>query len=1099
MREWRLVLLVLWCCAAMLADGVAGAADEREFFETRIRPVLVAHCYECHSTASGDVKGRLLVDHRDGLLKGGQTGPAVVPGRPEDSVLLHALRFESVEMPPAGKLPEHVIADFERWIRSGAIDPRDHPPSATEAAELAWKARLAERSQWWSIQPLKAVSVPEVADPDWSRAPVDRFIRAALSDAALSPAAPADALTLLRRVSFVLTGLPPQASQVETFPAAFEHDADAALAALVEELLASPHYGERFARHWMDVARYTDTYGYEWDNPAKGSWEYRDWLIRAFNDDIGFDQLVREQLAGDLLPVPRINPVSGLNESLIGPMFYHMGEHRHGTSLDFNGIHQEMINNKIDAFSKAFLAMTVACARCHDHKLDAISQADYYALAGVFMSPRWTARSIDAPGRYHAEIQELKRLRAEIRRELSREWQQTVRSETFQSPAWKAWAIEHRAELEKLTLDDPAWPLARLIDATDQNVADVWSKLSGEWQTTRDARIAANAKTFQVLTDFAEPGFPDGWAVEGDGIAHGYVQDGAPLVSLEGESVIQSLLPRGYHTHALSSKLPGAIRLPAQHDVPGRFVSFQLSGGEWSGWLVVPQNAFQTETVTFLESGAAPQWHSIADSGLSNGVTRVLVEVATASLNPNFPPRTGKAVAGKTRLPDADHGFDKRSWFSLTGLVTHDAGGAPQDPLDVFATLLQEPAPASVDAAWQKVAAWQAGAVERWGAGAVTEPDIRLINALLMRKRLPNDLNLNESLAVLVRQYRDMEARMAFPRSANSMDERGVQAVDYRLNVRGNVDEEGPAVPRGFLEVFRRDLKPAAINSSGRLELAEHLVRGNPQTARVYVNRVWQWVFGTGLVATPDDFGRLGERPSHPELLDWLAARFIEDGWSTRKLIRRLVLSRTFRQSGVVASAASERDPANRLRHHYSTRRLEAEAIRDSLLVVSGRLDPQLYGRPIKPPRPAEDAMKRLFSGPLDGHGRRSLYLEMSIMEPPKFLTGFNLPDLKLPTGRRDVTSGPVQALMLLNDPFVVQMAEHWAARLMQDGLTNPEQRVRRMFAHALGRLPSAEETQRWTEAVVSFAESGEVMSSQTAWAELAHALFNTGEFIHYR
>jgi hypothetical protein len=275
----------------------------------------------------------------------------------------------------------------------------------------------------------------------------------------------------------------------------------------------------------------------------------------------------------------------------------------------------------------------------------------------------------------------------------------------------------------------------------------------------------------------------------------------------------------------------------------------------------------------------------------------------------------------------------------------------------------------------------------------------------------------------------------------------------------------------------------------------------HPLTARVYVNRVWQWIFGTGLVATPDDFGRLGAKPSHPELLDYLAREFMREGWSTKKLVRRLVLSRTFRQSGAMSAAAREIDPANRLLHHYPTRRLEAEAIRDALLAVSGRMDPRLHGRPILPPRGVEDDKKRLFSGPLDGDGRRSLYLQMSIMDPPKFLVGFNLPDLKLPTGRRDVTNVPTQALALLNDPLVQALAKHWAARLSQGPETAVEGRIERMFIEAFGRAPDGVERQRWQAALQDLAasNSGELMKDENAWAHLAHAFFNTKEFIYYR
>jgi hypothetical protein len=333
------------------------------------------------------------------------------------------------------------------------------------------------------------------------------------------------------------------------------------------------------------------------------------------------------------------------------------------------------------------------------------------------------------------------------------------------------------------------------------------------------------------------------------------------------------------------------------------------------------------------------------------------------------------------------------------------------------------------------------------------------------------------------------------------MDERGRDRAVYPLNVRGNPDTPGELISPDFLQMFAGHNGVAQSQASGRMELAESLLQpDHPLTSRVYVNRVWHWVFGTGLVETPDDFGRLGGRPSHPELLDWLAREFMNEGWSTKKLVRRLVLSQTFRQGSALSAAAREKDPGNRLLHHYPTRRLEAEGIRDALLAVSGRLDPQLYGRPIEPPRALEDPQKRLFSGPLDGGGRRSLYLKMSIMAPPVFLVGFNLPDLKLPTGRRDVTNVPGQALTMLNDPFVGEMAKRWAARLLKEPHNTPEERVRAMFIDAFARTPQPAETERWTAALADFAtpEHG-TMQDEAAWAQLAHAIFNTKEFLYYR
>ncbi|MBI3462522.1 MAG: DUF1553 domain-containing protein [Planctomycetes bacterium] len=964
-----------------------------------------------------------------------------------------------------------------------------------------WAVAFQERLDWWSLKPLREIQPPAVQDSAWSREPVDRFLRAALDAAELTPAAPAEPEVLLRRLAFVLTGLPPAPQQREHFLQHWQSNSSAAYERLVDELLASPHFGERFARHWMDAVRYTDTYGYESDNPANGSWEYRDYLIRAFNRDVPFDLLVREQVAGDLLPEPRIDRELGLNESAIGPMFYHLGEHREGGSLMFNGIHQQMVDNKIDAFSKAFLATTVACARCHDHKLEALSQRDYYSLAAVFMTPRWSSRVIDAPGKNDAAIARLKELRDEIRRELSVLWLSAAKNED----AWSAEVLKQTLEVKdapdakdapKPKIEDVTYPLTRLLNAQGE-VGKVWDELATEWRETRSQRLTANAD-FQVLADFQQPTVPDGWVMEGDGMQHGHVDDGTPLVALDGDRVVSQLLPRGFHTHALSSKLPGALRSPPQHTVPGLMMSLQLAGGEFGGYLVVQGNGFKSEEIGFLKT-TEPVWKSFSDATLKNGVGQVTVEFATTALNPNFPPRIGLAGG----LPPSDPGYDKRSWLSITAIVTHDKGGSPQDTLEHFTALYEGDAPSSAEEAARRLRQWLAGAVRRWCDGQLRAGDVRLLNWLLAKNLLPNRVEDGSRLATLVTEHRRVEQGIAYPRTVTGMDERETKRTSYPINVRGDVDVPGELVSPDFLQMFAGRNKVAQSTGSGRLELAESLVQpDHPLTSRVYVNRVWQWLFGNGIVSTPDDFGHLGDKPSHPELLDYLAREFVREGWSTKKLVRRLVLSQAFRQSGAMSAVARQRDPANRLLHHYPTRRLEAEAIRDAMLAVSGRLDRTLYGRPIDPSRTAEDKTnKRLLSGPLDGLGRRSLYLKLSIMEPPKFLVGFNLPDLKLPTGKRDVTNVPAQALTMLNDPLVTELARYWSAQLVKEPHASAHDRITAMFVRAFGRVATPTELDRWGAALREFATDGspEIMTDEAAWRRLAQLFFNAKEFIYFR
>ncbi len=1079
--------------ATLCLLGISPWVVADDFFNSKIEPLLKSRCFECHSHGK-KIKGGLALDSQSGWVKGGESGPALIPNKPQSSLLIKAISHadNDLKMPPGKMLSPAEIGLLTEWVQKGAPDPRlpiTKPMGADLVSKEAWKVEFRKRLDWWSLLPMGRDGPPVVREGPWSKEPIDRFILSALEKAELQPAPPADPEVMLRRLAFVLTGLPPAPETMMEWAGkgmAYEQ--------LVDRYLASPHFGERFARHWMDVVRYTDTYGYEWDNPAKGSHEYRDYLIRAFNEDLGYDQLVREQIAGDLLPNQRIHPVARTHENLIGPMFYHLGEHRHGSSMAFNGVHQEMVNNKIDAFSKAFLATTVACARCHDHKLEAVSQLDYYALAAVFTTPRWTSRVVDAPGVHDLAIAKLKELRQGIRVEMAKLWKGTpISPKGLQTAAGDL-------DKTKAVIEDITYPMMRLFPKDKpkgpDSVALAWTQAKAEWQATRTQRLKTNA-AFQKLSDFRKEGLPKGWVMEGDGMKHGLVAEATPLIALEGPQVFSRLLAEGYHTHALSSKLPGAFRMPPQHLVPGDFTSVKMAGGQFGGYMVVDDHAFQNEPLSFLNH-PDPQWKTIADAKRINGVQQITMEGATSSLNPNFPPRTGLAGG----LDNADFGYDKRSWISLTGIVTHGTGGAPVDELDAFAPLYEGQAPKTPEETWQRLSDWLAGSVTRWGEERTRAGDLAMLDWLLAKKLLPNQALAGSPLEKRLSEYRRIEAAIPFPRTANSMDERETAKMGYPLNVRGNVDVLGELVKPDFLSMFAGKNSVSISQGSGRLELAESLLDPeHPLTARVYVNRVWQWLFGAGLVATPDDFGRLGGKPSHPLLLDYLARDFIREGWSTKKLVRKILLSQAFRQGGLVTMTGRDRDPDNRLLHHYPTRRLEAEAIRDTLLFVAGRLDAKLYGRPILPPRSVVDGAKRLFNGPLDGEGRRSIYQQMSIMDPPKFLVGFNLPDLKLPTGRRDVTNVPTQALILLNDPFVAEMAKQWVTGLLKDPSPNPGERVRKMFIRALGREPLAVEKNRWTEAVKDFSTKpgSDLMLDEKAWQSLAFAFFNTKEFIYYR
>jgi len=1097
-------LLVLLLPVRLLASPTN--AENVEFFERSVRPLLERSCIECHGAEKS--KGGLRLDSLAGWKEGGHSGAVIVEGDPDESLLVTAIRYrdKDLQMPPDDELSSRDKAVFEEWVRRGAPDPRTGEPAKSYAMSVdSWDQEFKKRLDWWSLQPLAKVSPPTPVDPKWAHDPVDRFIFAGLADKGLKPSRAADPETLMRRASLVLTGLPPTPEMRLKFLTDWAEDPAGAYPKLVDALLASPHFGEHFARHWMDVVRYTDTYGYEWDTDVKGAWEYRDYLIRAFNKDVGFDTLVVEQLAGDLLEKPRVDSDSGFIESLIGPLFYHMGLHQAGDSLTLNIVHQEMTDNKINALSKAFVATTVACARCHDHKLEAISQKDYYSLAAVLMTPRWTTRVIEAPDLRTRSIEKLSSLRGEIRGEIARLWAGTVEGPAFASAdALRSIAsprgssgppIEDIADVISRIRGFEEW---RLLLGPGQGAASAkgyWSSLRTRWQDERTQRITFN-QSFRKLGDVARGILPEGWVIEGDGMRYGFVSDGTIRVALSGRKVVADLLHGGFYTHALSSKLPGSLRLPPQHQVPGRILSVKVAGEEFSGFRKVAANAFLADPLQFFDN-ASETWIAISDVTLTPQVEKVALEFETAALNPYFPPRTGISFG----LPNPDAGHDRRSWFSMTGIVAHEKDGEPSDELEHFGALFALE-PESIEDMWRGVAAWLRGAVVRWTAGRHSVGDTRLVNWLLTQEMIPNEAPAGSRLEALLAEYRTEESRLPSARTAMSMDERGTQRMTYRLNVRGNADMPGEPIEPAFLSMFANAEPVKLSQGSGRLELARSLIDPeHPMTSRVYVNRLWYWVFGKGIVDTTSDFGRLGGKPSHPGLLDWLAQTFVEEGWSTKRLLRRLLLSQTFRQSGEIDSAAMERDPGNRMLHHYPTRRLEAESLRDSLLLVSGSLDPSLYGRPIEVPRARVDSQKRLYSGTLDGGGRRSVYLKISMADPPKFLVAFNQPDPGMTAGTRDVTNVPAQALALMNDPFVHAAARRWAEHLVTDPVKDVDERIRGMFVSAYGRLPNQRELQRWNSALHGFAGASvtDVSDDKDAWSALAHALFNTKEFIFYR
>ncbi len=1082
-----------------------------ELFEKQIRPVLIRRCYECHSSAAKELKGGLRLDSRDGIRSGGDTGPAVVPGNVTESLLIEAIRHESLEMPPDKKLPNDVIADFAKWIEVGAPDPRDHPPVPGEVAEISWQLTLENRRDWWSLQQVHMPEVPKPIDPVWSTHLIDRFIRAKQEDAGLQPAPDAEAYVLLRRLSLILTGLPPTPAEIAEFETLLTQNANDGYEIFVDRLLESPHFGERWARHWMDVVRFAETHGYEWNHEIRDVWQYRDYLIRAFNNDVPYDQMVREHIAGDLIDSPRINEELNINESVIGTAFWRFGELGHDDCVRFPEIRFDALDNQIDTLTKAFQAITVSCARCHDHKFDPISTRDYYALAGILESSRQTVQTIDTPGRINDKAERLKSIKSKIHILLAKEWlaslndvddfilaalQSNLPSDTTADRATAP--LVKKFACDKIAMEDPVSILKQIFCLqSDDEVRLAWQAVRTTYEKEQSERARSNEENFEPWLWFGE-GHQTGWSTAGLGPGHRPVPAGEFVLGLTGDAVVTELLPAGIYTHLLSSRLNGTVQSPW---MPGdsEHVSVQILGGGLSMIRSVVDSCALNEYVggglEYLSSDEI-QWRTYPTR--VDASHRAFLELTTKSDNVRWPDRPGVAGNDEALLQSP------RSWFGVVKAVVHDGDKTPQPELSHLLLLFEQPEPAHFSGVAQAYRAVCLNAVRNWKDGTASDDDVRWINWMLSVGILKNSTQLNSGLEHLVHEYRKVESAVPLPRVVAGMADQGTGFASPVL-IRGNPLHRGKLEPRRYLEVITGSRTPIPTHGSGRRELAELIASPeNPLTARVMVNRVWHHLFGSGLVRTPDDFGRLGDQPSHPKLLDFLAARFVHTGWSIKSLIRQIVTSRTFRQSSVAEASFREIDPDNRLIHHFPVKRLEAEAIRDTILAVSEGLDRKQFGPGIQPFRVEPKEHRKLYSGPIDGNGRRSVYLKVTRMEGPRFLELFDLPDQTATRGRRDRTNVPAQALALLNDPFVIDQSRVWGHTLAARDDKFAASRIDYIFLKSLGRSPNGGERTRMLGFVDQLAELHgvkpvDILSSQEIWQDVAHTMLNMKELIYVR
>jgi hypothetical protein len=1042
-RLGRLASLPLFLVAVALAANARGAGVENrsseaagsdktdpaavEFFEKNVRPILSARCQSCHGP--NKQKGGLRLDTRAAVLNGGATGPAIVPGNPKESLLVDAINYgDTHQMPPKSKLPPAEIATLTEWVQRGAPWGVDTAPAISGAGMTNEPAKAGQlssdefrkRARFWCFQPIKRLVPPALGDGR-ARNSIDRFILAAHADHGLKPAPEADRRTLIRRLSYDLTGLPPAPRDVATYLADNSPDA---YERLVDRLLASPQYGERWARHWLDLVRYAETAGHEFDYDIVNAYRYRDYVTRAFNSDLPYNRFVVEHIAGDLIDSPRRHRAEGSNESIVATGFYFLGEGTH-SPVDVREDQMRRIDNQIDVISKTFLGLTIACARCHDHKFDPIRSQDYYALAGFMGSSRFQYAFIDPADRIAPNVK------------LVRQLKQTI-------------ATILRAD--KAPLPDP---IRRQLEAV---TADRSPEPSVSQRPGRGAQPASHGTGERVFESFSGARY-DGWFKSGDAFGDGPSRPGDFRLDLARATLhLQAVKPGVAHSGLLSNHLQGVLR-SRTFTIDTRYIH----------WLVAGRGARISVVVDGYEKIRDP---------IYGGLTAVINDrdqLGWATLD------VGMWIGHAAYLEIADGAAV--NFGGATTVLDNGRGYIAVDEI----RMSDESEPLST----QPV-----------GPGHLNAADVNLGAIIASWKKSRPELA--DELTAALDELRVIESRIPDPTLALAIADG--TGVDERVQIRGSHKNLGEVAPRRFLEVLGSSGSLSGAGGSGRLELAEQLVdpAANPLLARVLVNRLWKHHFGNGIVRSTDDFGAMGQKPTHPELLDWLAAELVDRGWSIKAIHRLMVTSSTYRMSSTAAPEIERLDPANLYLHRMNVRRLEAEAIRDAILTVSGRLEPVMYGPsvPVYLTSFMEGRGRPAGSGPIDGAGRRSLYLNVRRNFLSPMLLAFDSPVPFSTMGRRNVSNVPAQALTLMNDPMIAGQARNWAKRILAGGNRSDRARLDELYETALGRPPTEPEA-RASLAFLAGAVEGRSAGKETgpdqaarSWADLCHVLINTKEFI---
>jgi hypothetical protein len=1242
-------LTCLTVCFILVPVSLVGdepTAEQLKFFETRIRPLLSDRCYECHSGDAGEVESEFQIDSREGILRGGIHGPAVVPGDPDKSLMIFAVNHAvQMDMPPKFKLPQREIDDLTNWVKMGLPWP-DAKSTAQNTSPEPHEAPLitAEDRQFWSFRPPQSRDLPRVRNRSWISTQVDYFILARLEAAGMTPARPATRRTLIRRSTFDLTGLPPTPAEVRYFLA---DNSPGAYSRLIDRLLSSPAYGERWGRHWLDVARYADSNGLDENLAYANAFHYRDYVVTAFNRDKSFAQFVSEQLAGDLLPDDAPSPLS---ERITATGFLSLGAKMLAED-DPLKMQMDIIDEQIDTLGRAFMGLTLGCARCHDHKFDPIPTADYYSLAGIFKSTttmdnfnvvaRWHERPVASAkltkeaerieSQLTATKEQISTLRAEAGGEALDNSRQQVGSYLLAAqqlddidtvlPASRTLGNDptNLTTLESQTIEAEAFQRGDVATLTEGDGADIGIIASHEGKpgfVEYDIQVTSQGLYQLELRYAAASTSPCTLSIDGQVVRHnvaaGVTGSGAAksqfwsniaIVSLEPGPHVIRIQSGGLFPHLDKLRL---IRLAGSLAAVGKDSATEDLAAAARGLLdavTIEAETFQRGNVNRFSDGYGALIGAAVGQGGHNtleydltvprpGTYHLVFRYAAADSRP-----TRLAIGDKVISPAGLAGVtgtwypDTQRWeyqgtfqtattsFTLTldreGPISHldrllllpglsVAGDSPAiDPYllgrwraELEKSREQE---GSVLASWHRAVdgmlpltinnqsspaeslllasgpvgsraelaeryqqvfqeakrQWQAiqQGEEDKNATGLADPTLESFRCLLYGPDGPLvDVDLPSLALDAVTGGRISELQQVSDKLTESLpDVPHAMAVtegtieDLRIHIRGNHITLGDKVPRQFPSVLSSGTRePVDESQSGRLQLARWLVsKDHPLTARVIANRTWQWHVGQALVRSPDNFGRLGQRPTHPELLDFLALYLQDAEWSLKSLHRMIMLSSTYQMDSSWNDRYGESDPENKLVWRMNRRRLEAEEIRDSLLAVAGNLDRTMGGSLLPIKNRAYVTSTANIDIAVYENRRRSLYLPVVRSALYTVFQVFDFAEPSVPSGKRQVTNIASQALFIMNSTLVMEQSKALAQQLLAIEAADDDNRIEQLYLQLLARPPDDQELEscrahleRYNKALQ---ESGITGPGQTfqSWQSLCRALLASNEFIY--